>query len=140
MKVRAANDNDLRWLAERTGWVFTDRARGVAVVDSKGRTRGVVGFDEWTPNSVRAHMAVDTPIAWRSLVGPAFRYPFEECGKTLILAVVNSDNTRSTNLVREFGFREVHRVSNGWSNGVDLLMFQMHRDECRFLSRERKAA
>lgn len=140
MRIRAAEQSDLEWLAQRTGWVFTQNARGVAAFDRLGRTRGVVGFDEWTPNSVRAHMAVAAPIVWRTLARPAFSYPFVECNKALLLAVVNSDNARSVQLVRRFGFREVHAVKDGWERGVDLLMFQMHRDECRWLRPERKAA
>ena len=85
-------------------------------------------------------MAVDAPIAWRTLAPAAFRYAFEECDRSLILAVVASDNVRSNTLVRRFGFKEQHRIHNGWSKGVDLVMYQMHRDQCRFLSRERKVA
>jgi hypothetical protein len=140
MNVRAAEPSDLEWLAQRTGWVFTANARGLAAIDRLGVTRGCVGYDEWTPSSVRAHMAVDTPIAWRALLKLAFSYPFVECDKTLLLAVINSDNVRSNTLVRRFGFKEVHRVIGGWSKGVDLVMYQMHRDACRFLGRERKAA
>lgn len=140
MRVVAAEPKDFAWLIKRTQCALTFNARGIKAVDDAGRIHGMVAYDGWTPNAVSAHMATDNPAAWRSLIGPAFSYPFEECGRTLLLVCVNSDNARSVQLVRRFGFRQVHAVKNGWERGVDLLFFQMHRDECRWLQRGKKAA
>lgn len=140
MKVTAATTEDMGWLIQRTGCALTPSARGIKAVDDTGRIHGMVAYDGWTPNAVSAHMATDHPAVWRTLLQPAFAYPFEQCDKRMLLVCVNSDNDRSVQLVRRFGFREIHRVQNGWSPSVDLLMFQMHREECRYLSRERKAA
>lgn len=141
MRVTAAMPFEFRWIAERTGVVPTANARALKAVDAAGRIRGMVLYENWTPNSVQAHMAVDTPIAWRTLVGPAFAYPFDECGRGLLLAIVSADNPRSLSLVRRFGFTEQHRVRDGWAAGVDLILFEMRRADCRWLAgHERKAA
>lgn len=130
--ARAATPDELRWLEERTGAVLTRGARGIAAVDESG-VRGVVAFDGWTPNAVQAHMAVDTPVAWRALLRPVFAYPFEECGRKLMLGIIPADNARSVRMTERLGFRLAYRVADGWADGVDLLCYEMRRDECRWL-------
>ncbi len=140
MRVSAATPDDFAWLAGRTGCAPTASARAIKAVDAAGRIRGMVLFDMWTENAVQAHMAADSPIVWRSLLRPAFSYPFEEAGKGLLLGVIPANNPRSLALVANFGFRETYRVRDGWAVGVDLVFFEMLRDECPWLSAGRKAA
>jgi L-amino acid N-acyltransferase YncA len=112
----------------------------IEAVDDAGRIRGMVGYDYWTKNSCEAHMAADAPIAWRSLLGPAFQYPFEQIGIGILLAVIPAFNARSIRLAKHFGFREVHRIKDGWELGVDTILHELRREECRWLSANRKAA
>lgn len=93
----------------------------------------MVGFDGWTENACQAHMAVDTPVAWRSLLPAAFEYPFRECNRGLILAAIPSHNTKSWGLALHFGFRVAHVVRDGWAVGDDLVLLEMRREDCRFL-------
>lgn len=132
-RVVAAPPQTFGWLVERVGCVPTASARGLAVVDDNGRLRGMALFDGWTPNSVQAHVAVDTPIAWRALAEAAFSYAFRETGRGVLLGTIVADNTRSLAVARSLGFREVHRVPDGHSPGVDLVLVQMRREECRWL-------
>lgn len=140
LRVMAAPPSSFGWIASRTGCVPTSNATAIAAIGPDGLVRGMVLYEKWTPNSVQAHMAVDSPIVWRSLVGPAFAYPFEQCGKSLLIAVVPSHNVRSCALVRRFGFTESHRIRDGWETGDDLVMFEMRKEQCRFIGQNRKAA
>jgi L-amino acid N-acyltransferase YncA len=140
VKVLAADRSEVGWLVERTGFAPTAGVRAIKAMDAEGVIKGMVAFDCWTENAVQAHMAVDTPIAWRSLLRPAFAYPFEQCGKGIILAAIPAGNARSVRLAKHFGFREMHRVRDGWAAGDDLLLLELRREGCRWLSKERKAA
>jgi hypothetical protein len=80
VKVTAAGLIDMQWIRAATHCVLTPAARAIKAVDAGGRIRGMVAYDWWTENAVYAHMAVDTPIAWRALIPPCFEYPFLECG------------------------------------------------------------
>lgn len=131
--VRAASPESLRWIEARTGCVLTRNAKGIEAVDAKGNVRGQVAYDCWTDNAVQAHMAVDTPVAWRSLVRPAFEYPFSQAGKSVILGIIPAGNARSIHLARRLGLRETHRVRDGWARGEDLVVLEMRREECRWL-------
>lgn len=138
MIVRAAPSDHFPWLVSRVGCAITPAFRAIEAVDVRGNIRGMVGFDLWTANSVQAHMAVDTPIAWRSLLRPAFRYPFLEGGRGLILGIISAANAKSLAMARGLGFHETHRIRDGQSVGVDLVVMEMRREHCRWI--ERRAA
>lgn len=140
MRVLATTSADLMWIRQRTGCGLTPAAKGIKAVDASGRIRGLVAYDGWTPNSMQAHMAVDSPIVWRSLLVPSFSYPFEECGKGLLLGIIAADNPRSLAMVVALGFRETYRVRDGWSAGVDTVLFEMRREECRWVAQQKREA
>lgn len=135
MRVEAATPGELEWLVERTEANLTDCARGIKAVDSSGRIRGMVAYDNWTHNAVQAHMAVDFPGAWRSLLRPAFSYPFEEAGKGVLLGIIPADNERSCRMTEAMCFRLAHVIEDGWREGVDLRVYQMRREECPWIAR-----
>lgn len=130
--VQAAPWEHFDWLAKRSGCVLTADFRAIEAL-AAGRIVGMVGYCNWTRSAVQAHMAVDTPIAWRELLGPAFEYPFGECGRELIVALVPAGNLRSLRLTRRFGFVERYRVKDGAAVGEDFVLFEMRRTECRYL-------
>lgn len=135
MRVEAAELRDLEWLVERTKCAVTRGMRAIKAVDASGRIRGMVGYDGWTENAVTAHMAVDTAIAWRALIPACFEYPFLECGREVMLGIIPADNVKSWGMASSLGFRIVHRVRDGWAKGVELLLLELRRDDCRFLRR-----
>lgn len=136
MLVRAAPPEHFEWLIARAGCAVTSGLRAIEAVDAKGRIHGMIGYDLWTPNSVQLHQAVETPIAWRSLIKPGFEYPFIQCGKGLLLGLTPSSNERALAMNRRLGFRETHRVKDACAVGEDLVVFEMRKEECRWLSKE----
>lgn len=136
MRVLAGTPGDFLWLQERTGCALTSDFNAVKAIDARGKTRGVVGYCNWTHNSVQLHMAVDAPVAWRSLLRPALQYPFEERGMEICLGIIPADNKASVRFASVVGFREVHRVKCGWSRTVDLLVLELRRADCRYLFEE----
>lgn len=133
MRVQAAVGSHFDWLIQRTNLVPTARFRAIEAVDSNGDIRGMIGFDCWTANSCEAHMAVDSPIVWRSLLYPAFQYPFEQMGRGVILAIIPANNKKSIRMATHLGFTETHRVRDGYDVGVDVILHEMRREECRWL-------
>jgi hypothetical protein len=135
VRVQAGHGEAFSWIQERTGCVLTATARAIEARDASGRIRGVVAYDMWTENSVQAHMAVDTPVVWRSLIPSVFEYPFLSAGKGLLLGVIPDGNTKSRAMARRLGFREAYRVQDGWAVGEDLIIHEMRRHDCRWLKR-----
>jgi hypothetical protein len=131
---------DYAWIASRAKLAITPQFRAIKAVDAGGQIRGMVGFDGWTPNAVSLHIALTSPLALRCLIGPAFGIAFKEFGRGVALAMVLSDNAESLRLVRKAGFREKHRIRDGWTVGTDMVMFEMRKDECRWLADGRREA
>jgi RimJ/RimL family protein N-acetyltransferase len=51
------------------------------------------------------------------------------------MAPVAASNTRSLKFVQRMGFKEIHRVKDGWDTGDDLIVLQMLREDCHWLDK-----
>lgn len=135
MIVRPAPKEHYLWLVDRTGLNLSLGFRAIEAVDEAGRIHGMVGYDDWTPNSVQMHVAIENPAATRSLLRHAFQYPFKEAGRGLVVGVTPGHLARALKFNKSIGFREVYRIKDGWTPGTDIVIQEMRRDECRWLGR-----
>lgn len=138
LRVEAAPREAAAWLEARAGWRYSDGVKLIQAVDGDGAIKGMVAFDYWTPNAVQGSVVLDAPIAARRLLKPAFDYVFNQCDRRVLIAMVAANNTRSRYLMRHLGFLEAHRIKDGWKVGCDVIVYEMRREECRYL--QRKAA
>lgn len=130
----------LDWFAERANLTISPAFRAIEAIDEAGRIHGAVGYDGHTPNACCIHVALDNPAALRHLLKPGFGIPFIEMGKGVLLATVLGTNKRSLRLVPRLGFRPVHRIADGYQPGVDVYLFEMRKESCRYIRAARKAA
>lgn len=137
MIIQAAQPEHFGWLTERTGYIPGGDFRAIEAVHD-GRILAMVGYDNWLWTSARAHIAVDVPV--RSILRPAFSYPFEEAGRRILLGQVSAGNEKSLRLAKHLGFREVYRTRDGAAEGQDLVFLEMRKEDCRWLYAARKAA
>lgn len=136
--VRAAPRDHYAWLLVRTGYAPTEGFRAIECVDSRGRIRGMVGLDGWTPSAVQMHIALDSPIAARALLRPAFEYPFLEAERKMVFGVLPANRVRAVELALSLGFDEVGRIPDGWSPGVDLVHLVMLKRNCRWIPQRKE--
>jgi RimJ/RimL family protein N-acetyltransferase len=136
MQAIGAFDHDYQWLVDRVGCFIDPGFRAIKIVDEGGRIHGMVGYGAWTENSVMCHIALDNPAALRTMVTAGFKYPFEMAGRGVMLATVRASNVRSYRLCRRLGFEEAYRIKDGIAVGEDIILMQMRREDCRFLSRK----
>jgi RimJ/RimL family protein N-acetyltransferase len=138
--VRPAPPEHFAWIETRAHVVISASFRAMEAVDAQGRILAMVGFDGWTPSSVMLHVALEHPAALRHILRPALGLVFDPapagCGLRLINATVLGNNARSLRLVRHLGFRETHRIRDGWDVGVDIVLFEMRRRDCRYVNQE----
>ena len=138
--VRIATREEHPWIIQRAGLTVTPDFAAVRARDTEsGRIVAMVGYDSWTPNTVTVHVALAHPAALRHVLVPGFEIPFVHAGRKVAICAVNGTNHRSLALVKRLGFREVYRLRDGWSDGQDLVLFEMRRENCRWI-RRRKAA
>ena len=125
-----------QWIADRAPIYLTPAFQAIAAIDDDGRIAGMVGYDGWTDSACSMHVAFDTPIAAKYLLRPAFEIPFLRLDRQVIVVTVLSTNAKSLHLTRNAGFREVMRGRDWWKPGVDLVWFEMRREDCRFIRKE----
>lgn len=126
------------WLAQRARLVVDRSFRAIAAIGDDGQIKGMVGYDAFTSNSCAIHVAADDPGAIRSLLRAGFELPFERLGFGVVFCAVISTNVRSLRLVRGLGFRELATLRDQWSAGVDTVLFEMRREDCRWIRKQRK--
>jgi RimJ/RimL family protein N-acetyltransferase len=130
--VVLADPSEHHWLAKRAG-IGIGPGLQCLKVERQGRIVGMVGFDGQTRTSVAMHVAVDEPWALRALIKPAFGYAFYELGKRVAIAQVLGTNARSLKMVAGLGFREVCRGKDWVDHGVDMVIHEMRRADCKWL-------
>lgn len=133
MIIRAAPWAHFMWLVERAGCTASTEFKAIEAVDENGRIHGMVGFDGWTENSVVMNIALDNPASFRHLLRPTFEYAFLQAKRGVALCMVRATNTRSARLCQKVGFREAYRVKDGICVGEDMILFEMRREECRWI-------
>ena len=136
MKVQIAPPEHHPWIISRLGSMQSAKFVAVEAIDDAGKIHGMVGYGNWTANAVVLTIALDNPAALREVLKWGFRYPFEQCGRGIALAVVRGRNKRSLSLCNKVGFRECYRVKDGIDIGEDMIFFQMRREDCRYIARK----
>lgn len=139
MLVRVAPPDHYGWIAERAHLTIGPTLQALEAVNAEGRIVGMVAYDSPTPNSVYMHVALDHPAAARHLIIPAFKGAFVGLDKKIVYGTVLSNNTRALALDLHLGFREVARLRDAWSPGVDVIFLEMRRENCRWLNWRRAA-
>jgi hypothetical protein len=129
--AKATTHEDLTWLIERVGCYLTPAAKGVKVVDGLGQIRAMAVFDRWMLNCAEAHIAVDEPMALRTLCREAFPWYFAQRG--VLLGIVRATNTKALRLDKHLGFKETSRIKDGVDVGEDLIILSMRREGCRWV-------
>ena len=132
MSVRAARPEEFAYLTERTGYVPGSGFRAI-VQEVRGRVVGLVGFDGWTPGAVWMHVTTEAPGACRGLLREAFRYAFEQAGRSVALGMVRASNAPSLRLAARLGFRECGRLRDAWADGEDVVLLELRRADCRWI-------
>lgn len=103
-----------------------------------GELLGGVVFSNWTRQSIGIHSAGFWPN-WvnRDLLWCVFNYPFNQLGVSNIIGQVAADNAPALKFNFNLGFREVARVPDvfqgPFGKGIECVVMQMHRPDCRFL-------
>jgi hypothetical protein len=128
---------DYHWMKQHVGCVLCEDTRGLIAVRN-GVTVGGFIADSWTETSCQVHQAILDPLCLRTLPREFCRYVFMECDRKLMLGPTPSDNLKAQRINEKYGFRVVARFPDALKDGVDIIMYQMDRATCRFLTEEER--
>jgi hypothetical protein len=119
---------------------ISSSTRGLIAIDSSGKPQGVVILDNWAENSVMGHIAIQHPMAMRKLPFEALDHVFNTCQKGMFIGIIPGDNPKSLKFHTHLGFEEIFRIKDGWSVGVDYIMVQLLRENCRYTQKMKEVA
>lgn len=132
--IRAATEKELDACAEIMGYSPSKRAKGIVILEAESIGACVL-FDHWTIASVQVHVygpslkALFSPAFLREI----FAFPFVTGGRSVLVAVTPAHQHGSLAVSSWLGFREVTRIKDGWDIGIDMVVKQLRREDCRFL-------
>lgn len=71
----------------------------------------------------------------REFLYACFDYAFNFLDLKVLINVVSAENKNSLRFTKKIGFSEICRIPLAWNGEEDLVLFQMRRDDCRWLGR-----
>ena len=108
--------------------------KGITALDGDNVPQAVCVLDGWSPNSCIIHIWINNPFVLKhGFAEEIFNFVFsEESGRTKIIGVTPSDNLKAVKFIKNIGFKEVYRISDGYKVGVDYVVTEMNKDKCRY--------
>lgn len=133
--IQAATPEDILVFSKLVSYKPTSGFRGIKLVKDNV-IRAMVGYDRWAPNSVQMHIYISDKFAMNhQFVREAFTYPFVTCDKGVAIGVTPADNLDALKFNENIGFVETYRMKDGWDVGVDVVVQEMRRENCRWIKR-----
>ena len=124
----------MRFVADRVGEreLFGYAAIGL---ERDGELVAGVLFEQHNGPNVMMHVASDGSRHWMTpaYMSACFRYPFLQLGVNRISGLVRADNADAQRFDERLGFVREGIIRRGAADGVDLLLYGMLREECRYL-------
>ncbi len=126
---------DWHWIQPRIHCQVCADTKGIVSVNERGEYDAACVFDAWSPNSVQAHICIENPWVIRhGFLREIADYVFNDCGRGIIIGPVPGDNTEALKFDKHIGFTEVGRIKDGFDHGVDYVILEMRREDCRWLT------
>lgn len=107
---------------------------GGMVLEDKGKIVAASVFDTWTFSTVTMHMMAHSyrAVVESKFAEEVFNYIFTTCDYKHMLGAIAGDNTASLRMAKRYGFEEIHRVEEGFNEGIDLVLIKLKREDCPF--------
>jgi hypothetical protein len=108
--------------------------KAIEAINGRNELQGLVLYDHFTPNSAQIHVYVKNALGCVRLAREAFRFPFEMLNRNVLIGIVES-KSKALKLALGFGFHEVGRVKDGFSDGSDSVILEMRKHECKWVTK-----
>lgn len=132
MIIRSATPEEIDAVALAMSYCPSRDVRSVAMFE-RGALLACVLYDFWTYNSVNMHVYSSTPLILNSqFLKEVFKYPFTH-GRNVLIVTTPADSKDSLKFSATLGFKETYRVKDGWKEGIDLIVKEMRKHECRWV-------
>lgn len=133
--------SDWGWINEQVGVLQCEDTTGLIAIDLDSNTTvGACVLDNFTANSVQAHFMVASPLVLRhGFLEECFDYCFNYRRLKYMYGMVPADNAKALKLNKHMGFTERLRLPEAYADGVDYVVMECTRDNCKYLPIEAAA-
>jgi hypothetical protein len=130
------------------GWVNTqvpiqrvEDTSGIVAVDmDTNSTVGACIMDNFTNNSVQCHFMLTHPMLLKhGFLECCFNYMFNECGVKYVYGLVPGNNEKALKLNKHMGFTVKTVMEEAFEDGVDYVLMELKRANCKFIQELRVA-
>ena len=127
--------HDWGWVNQQVGILQVEDTTGIMAIDTDTNTTvGACIMDNWTANSVQAHFMITDPMVLRhGFIEECFDYIFNHAGRRYIYGFVPGNNEKALKLNAHMGFTEILRLPDAFTDGVDYVVMQLRREDCKYL-------
>ncbi len=135
MTYEISPDRDIafNFVNAQLGCGRTANQRGLSLIKDGEVIAGIV-YDEFNGSNVFMHVAATPGRRWmtRAFLHNAFLYPFVQMGANRITGWVEADNLDARRFDEHLGFRPEAVLKGAGSKGQDVILYVMHREDCRY--------
>lgn len=126
----------ISWVAPRIGHSVEALVPGIGIgLEKNGELVAGVVYSHITPVNVDMHVASVGGRHWanREFLLTTFAYPFKQLGVQRITGFVRADNRDARRLDEHLGFVQEGVLRRAGSDGCDVIVYGMLREECRWV-------
>ena len=137
MKRLVTNDRARvgQWVSERVGRLTPWISEAALGLECDGELVAGIVIDGYVKNARGSmHCAIANKYGMnREFIFACFDYAFRVLDLKVLLNPVAESNAASLRFTQHMGFKEIARIPQAWDGEEALILFQLHRDDCRWL-------
>ena len=134
--IFGADEVMTRWVGKHVGSQVDPHptAKAIGVIDG-GKIIAGVQYDQFNGVNIVAEIAALPKTRWatKARLFQIFNYPFNVIGAARITCLINQTNAASQKLCKGLGFHQEGVLRGAAADGGDVLVFAMHRNECKWI-------
>lgn len=132
--ITSEHDRVSAWVAERIGCVPWVGATTLGW-ERDGSLVGGFVIDRYQAHGCASMHAAGEGANWvtRPFLFAIFDYVFNQLDLKVLINTVGSGNVKSVRATRHLGFTEFARFPLAWDGEQDLILFELRRENCRWL-------
>jgi len=130
---------DWAWVSKRLKCHLVEDSGGIIAFNSHDEPVAACVADSFTATACCVHIVVDNPLVIRrGFLQAVARALFIVMRRHVLIGLTPGDNEKALSFNRRIGWREIYRVRDGHALGVDLVVQEMRREDCRWLTKEER--
>lgn len=108
--------------------------KGLGLEEDGELVAGVL-YEGFNGQNVWMHVAAEPGGKWltRAFLEICFDYPFNQMGVKRVSGYVEAKNSAARRFDEHLGFRQEAVLSGAASDGGDVILYAMRREDCRYL-------